>query len=339
MSRAESVDEQISRAPMRVFLTFDVEVWCGGWDRLDERFPAAFRRYVYGASETDGYALPMTLRILEENGIKGVFFVEPLFAARFGLDKLRTILEMILETGQEVQLHIHPEWCDEASILASGRATAKRASLWQFSYEEQAELIRTGTELISAAGGPRMRAFRAGSFAANGDTWRALAAEGYEFDSSFNATSPLSFPEGVPSDLRYARSLVPGLDLQSLPIGVFQDGFGRPRHAQVGACAYEELRTAISVAAVAGWSDYVLLSHGFEMLKPGTTSEDPIVVRRFRRLCEHLRRLVDLGVIDVAGFDTLSRVPRGYSSPSRVPSVPVSTTLKRYLEQGIRRLS
>lgn len=339
MSRAESVDEQVPGAPMRVFLTFDVEIWCGGWDRLDERFPAAFRRYVYGASEKYGYALPMTLKILKEHGIKGVFFVEPLFAARFGLDKLQVILELILEAGQEVQLHIHPEWCDEASIFSSVRATTKRASLWQFSYEEQAELIRIGTELISAAGGPRMRAFRAGSFAANGDTWRALAVEGYEFDSSLNATSHLSFPEGVPSDLRYARSLVPGLHLQSFPIGVFRDGFGRPRHAQVGACAYEELKAAIGAAAVAGWSDYVLLSHGFEMLKLGTAREDPIVVRRFRRLCEHLRSLVDLGVIDMAGFNTLSWVPRGYSSSSQVPSVPASTTLKRYLEQGIRRLS
>ena len=46
----------------------------------------------------------MTLRVLKEHGIKGVFFVEPLFAARFGLEKLRIILELILEAGQEVQL-------------------------------------------------------------------------------------------------------------------------------------------------------------------------------------------------------------------------------------------
>jgi hypothetical protein len=31
---------------MRVHLTFDIEVWCGGWDRLDASFPAAFDRYV-----------------------------------------------------------------------------------------------------------------------------------------------------------------------------------------------------------------------------------------------------------------------------------------------------
>lgn len=337
MSRAESVDERDSGAPMRVFLTFDVEVWCGGWDRLDERFPPAFRRYIYGASEGDGYALPMTLRILEEHGLKGVFFVEPLFAARFGLDKLQIILELILAAGQEVQLHLHPEWCDEASILSSGKATVKRPCLWQFTYEEQAELIRIGTEMIRSAGGPAMRAFRAGSFAANTDTWRALAAEGYEFDSSVNVTSDASFPEGVSVEQRYARSLVSGLELQSFPIGVFRDGFGRPRHAQVGACACEELTSAIDAAAASGWTDYVLLSHGFEMLKPGSAREDPIVVRRFRKLCERLRRSQDLGHIEVAGFDKLEAVPPAGSHTHRLPAASAGATFKRYLEQGLRR--
>lgn len=338
MSLAESLDEKVAGAPMRVFLTFDVEVWCGGWDRLDERFPPAFRRYVYGASERHGYALPMTLRILNEHGIKGVFFVEPLFAARFGLDKLRIILELILEADHEVQLHLHPEWCDEASILSSGKANVKRPSLWQFNYEEQAELIRTGTGMIRAAGGPPMRAFRAGSFAANADTWRALAAEGYEFDSSVNATSEGSFPEGVSPEQRYARSRVPGLELESFPIGVFKDGFGRPRHAQVGACASEELTAAIDASAASGWTDYVLLSHGFEMLKPGSTREDPIVVRRFRRLCEQLRKSQDLGRIEVAGFDKLDVGPPAGANARRLPAAPASATFKRYLEQVIRRV-
>lgn len=338
MSRAEAVEAQISGAPMRVFLTFDVEVWCGGWDRLDDRFSPAFRRYVYGASEQDGYALPMTLRILKEHGIKGVFFVEPLFAARFGLDKLRIILELIAEAGQEVQLHLHPEWCDEASILSSGKATVKRPSLWQFTYEEQVELIRIGTEMIRAAGGSSMRAFRAGSFAANTDTWRALAAEGYEFDSSVNATSDVSFPEGVSAEQRYARSLVPGLELQSFPIGVFKDGFGRPRHAQVGACACEELTAAIDAAAASGWTDYVLLSHGFEMLKPGSAHEDQIVARRFWRLCGQLRRSQDLGRIEVAGFEKLDAGTLADANAHRLPCAPASATIKRYLEQWIRRL-
>lgn len=33
-----------------VFLTFDVELWCDGWEDLDAKFPGAFERYIYGRS-------------------------------------------------------------------------------------------------------------------------------------------------------------------------------------------------------------------------------------------------------------------------------------------------
>ena len=50
--------------PVKVYLTFDIEVWCGGWKDLDAKFPASFERYVYGRSSAGDYALPKTLEIL-----------------------------------------------------------------------------------------------------------------------------------------------------------------------------------------------------------------------------------------------------------------------------------
>jgi len=73
---------------MQVHLTFDIEVWCNGWQQLDQRFPAAFERYCYGRSAQGDYALPKTLEILQRHGLTGVFFVEPLFSARFGASYL-----------------------------------------------------------------------------------------------------------------------------------------------------------------------------------------------------------------------------------------------------------
>ena len=65
---------------MNVLLTFDVEIWCNSWHTLDTDFPASFERYVFGRSGRGEYALPKTLEILDEHGLQGVFFVEPLFA-------------------------------------------------------------------------------------------------------------------------------------------------------------------------------------------------------------------------------------------------------------------
>src|SRR5262245_63636701 len=75
-----------------VFFTVDVEIWCDGWDDLDAKFPAAYRRYIYGPTREGDYALPGTLKILNDHGLTGVFFVEPLFATRFGLEPLQEVI-------------------------------------------------------------------------------------------------------------------------------------------------------------------------------------------------------------------------------------------------------
>lgn len=94
---------------MRLILGFDIEIWCSGWDRLDEEFPRAFERYVYGDSRTDGGALPRTLEMLLRHGLRGVFFDEPLFAARFGIRYLREIVDLIGSYIQQIELHLHSE--------------------------------------------------------------------------------------------------------------------------------------------------------------------------------------------------------------------------------------
>ena len=97
-----------------VFFSVDVEIWCDGWDNLDEKFPDAFRRYVYGPTARGNFGLPYTLQVLREHGLKGVFFVEPLFSTRFGSQPLEEIIGLIREGGQEIQLHLHPEWVNES---------------------------------------------------------------------------------------------------------------------------------------------------------------------------------------------------------------------------------
>ncbi len=62
-----------------VFLTVDVEVWCDGWDDIDTKFPDAFQRYIYGPTSRGDYGLPYQCKQLQENGLTGIFFVDPLF--------------------------------------------------------------------------------------------------------------------------------------------------------------------------------------------------------------------------------------------------------------------
>src|SRR6476660_9778643 len=147
-----------------VFFTVDVEVWCEGWVDIDRQFTSAFRKYVYGPTARGDFGLPYTLDLLAAHGLAGVFFIEPLFAMRFGSGPLAEIVDLVEDGKQEVQLHLHTEWVDEIRNGLLPHVTIKRRYLTDFSLEEQKQLIAAGIALLDEAGARAVNAFRAGSF-------------------------------------------------------------------------------------------------------------------------------------------------------------------------------
>jgi hypothetical protein len=316
---------------LEVFLTVDVEIWCDGWRDLDARFPDAFRRYVYGPTPRGDFGLPYQARTLREHGLKGVFFVEPLFATRFGLDPLAEIIGSVADGGHEVQLHLHPEWVDESREPLLPNVPGKRQYLTLYTREEQTALVGKGLELLQRAGGPRARAFRAGSFAFNADTLAALRANRVAIDCSYNASM-----FGTESGVAPGGALLDISDLQGLieyPMTVYRDRIRPLRHAQLGACSFAELEGLLWQALETGRRSFVNLSHNFELLNAAKDGPDDIVVRRFQRLCAFLDR--HRSSFRVCGFDDAA------SEPAPRPSSPLSTrwwrTGTRLLEQAYRR--
>lgn len=269
---------------LNVFYTVDVEVWCDGWNDIDSKFPAAFKSYVYGSTAAGNFGLPFQMKLLSDHGLTGVFFVEPLFAARFGIEPLQEIVNLIEAAGHEVQLHLHTEWVDEGrptTILPN--STHKRQYLHLFDLAEQSQLIGIGMDYLARAGARRPNAFRAGSFGFNHLTLRALQAQNLRHDSSYNATM-----------FGPASGLAPGTLLTDCcafdevlehPITVYDDSFGRLRHTQLTATSSAEMETLLWQALERNQSEFVILSHSFELLNSGKNRADAVVVKRLERLC------------------------------------------------------
>ena len=100
-------------------------------------------------------------------------------------------------------------------------------------------MIAAGASLLEKAGATEINAFRAGNFGFNRDTLRALATNGIDFDSSYNATmfGPAS---GVGSNM----VVVEPIECEGVfeyPMTVFKDGVGSLRHVQLTACSYGEI--------------------------------------------------------------------------------------------------
>src|SRR3954468_22665103 len=88
-----------------VFLTIDTELmWRHHAEGLDRA--AIFDRSL----EPAGVGISYQLGMLRRHDLKACFFVDPMPALVFGLDPTRRTVEQILDAGQEVQLHLHPNW-------------------------------------------------------------------------------------------------------------------------------------------------------------------------------------------------------------------------------------
>jgi hypothetical protein len=315
-----------------VFFTVDVEVWCNGWLNIDEKFPNAFQSYIHGPTSKGGFGLPYQITVLNDHGLTGVFFVEPLFSARFGTQPLSEIVGLLQLGKQEVQLHLHTEWVDEAREPLLEGAQVKRQHLRHFSRQDQTTLIAAGQRLLAKAGAIDANAFRAGSFGFNADSLHALMANGIPFDSSYNASI-----FGLDSGVLPGVPVVEPIEFHGVheyPMAVFNDGTRALRHVQLTACSYDEIEHLLWQALAAQRRSFVILSHSFELLNRSMNRPDPVVVNRFRKLCAFLEKNRDS--FNVRGFQGLQPATAQHQ-PAPLTSPPWRTGA-RMVEQAYRRV-
>jgi hypothetical protein len=259
-----------------VFLTIDTELmWRHHLDGLagEEIFARSL--------EPAGVGVTYKLQVLARYGLKACFFVDPMPALTFGLGPVRRVVETILAAGQEVQLHLHPNWT--GAVSGDRGARASRFEMLDYSLAEQTDLIGGATDLLVAAGAARPIAFRAGSYSANDDTLRALAGLGFIYDGSHNG-SEKPWPSAI--DLP-ARQIAPLLHqgLIEVPVTLIEERSGALRNFQICALSVGEMRAALDHALECDHAAVTAVSHGFELANRAGTRPNAVHVRRFESLC------------------------------------------------------
>jgi hypothetical protein len=266
----------------RVFLTVDTEfAWRHHAAGLD--VDTIYARSI----EPAGVGLGYQLARLAHHGLKACFFVDPMPALVFGLEPVKRMIETILAAGQEVQLHMHPNW---TGARAGDRgASYGRFQLYQYAFDEQIGLLRGAVDLLVAAGAPPPIAFRAGGYAANEDTLRALAALGFAYDSSHNGAEPDESRIGL------AHTQIAPLHhhLVEVPVTVIEDAPGLWRTFQLCALSTAETEAALDHAAAHDHVAVTIVSHGFELANRLGTRANAVHVRRFDALCRLLAARAD----------------------------------------------
>lgn len=267
-----------------VFLTIDTElVWrhhAAGLD-LATQYERSF--------EPAGVGISFQLSRLRDHGLKAVFFVDPMPALIHGLDPIKRVVATILEAGQDVQLHLHPNWT--GARADDGGAAHGRFNLPEYDRAEQQALIAGARELLVAAGAQAPIAFRAGNYAASSDTLDALAALGFRYDSSHNGSmQPWPGMIDLPDD-RIAPIAHRGLI--EVPVSLIEERPGKRRTFQICALSAGEMRDALDHAVAESHAAVTIVSHGFELANRTGTGANAIHVRRFNALCAMLEEMSD----------------------------------------------
>jgi hypothetical protein len=275
------------------------------------------------------------MRVLDEHGLKATFFTEALFACAVGVEPLAEIVDLVQCGGHEVQLHVHTAWLPRIDPpLLPGRAGQHCRS---FTEDEQALILGKACDNLRAAGVKNLCAFRAGNYGANFDTLRALARNGIRFDTSHNTTyldSACGLDTGGPFlQPRWVEGVY------ELPVTFFEDWPYHYRHAQVCAASSAEMQTALLAAWRAGWSTFVIVSHGFELLRDRKQTERPptadkVVVKRFEELCRFLGENKDK--FRTTFFEDIE--PKDVPPPAAPLKSKMRHTAWRVTEQAIRRV-
>ena len=261
----------------RVFLTIDTEfAWRHHAAGLDVET-------IYARSiEPAGVGLGYQLERLAAHGLKACFFVDPMPALVFGLAPVKRMVETILAAGQEVQLHLHPNWT--AARVGDRGAHHGRFQLYEYGRDAQRDLLRGAVELLVAAGAPPPIAFRAGGYAANEDTLRALADLGFVYDSSHNGGEPEESRIALPP----AQIAPVAHHLVEVPVTVIEDAPGLWRTFQLCALSGAETAAALDHAVAEDHAAVTIVSHGFELANRLGTRANGVHVRRFDTLCRLL---------------------------------------------------
>lgn len=120
------------------------------------------------------YGIRYLMKLFDRYGAKGLFFVDFAEAWDYGERKIESAVDSILRNGHDVGVHLHPDHM----------ADKERRYLWQYSFEEQYEMISKCTELYEKIVGKRPLSFRAGRYGANNNTIRILNQLNYKYDMS-----------------------------------------------------------------------------------------------------------------------------------------------------------
>lgn len=253
------------------------------------------------------FGIEKIMDVLEEQQARGTFFLNAYEVAKHGEDVVRSAARLIHERGHDLELHTHP------------RPMFRFYGMSQASFDEQNAILEKGIMLLKGWTGGKVVAHRAGAFAANTDTVRAVAAVGLQADCSLSAGSHVSVP--LVAELGASNAMQRVDDAWEIPMTCFDQVRIGPWHSRrildIEGCSLPEIKHVTRWAIRHRLPTVCILMHSFSLSRQNKPNHR--VVRRLTALLAWLREQDD---IEIGTIEQVCRQLKAGSLPPTTAAIP-----------------
>lgn len=312
-----------SKTGTEFIITVDTETYSVG-GKLPE-----FGPNIYGEHGGEEFGVARIMEITEKYNAKATFFVDAYMHQHYGKEPVRDLCRKISAREHDVQLHAHLSWLP----------ASKSDFLYDYSLDQQRELLKEGKELIGEWTGQTPIAFRAGSYSANLDTIRALSDNGFLLDSSYFARRT-SCQLSRQLENRYANRIFRIDEITEVPVTTYwlvdKGPYRKLSKLDFNACSLAELRDVVPKLIDAGTRTVVLFLHSFSFVQ--WKKDFSGIVPNYRAMERFDRLLKEIAARNDAGFITMeqaSRMELNGSNEERdfIPTVRMSRLVPRAMQR------
>lgn len=266
-------------ASTKVMVTVDVESYERGNGNPDKQ--------IWGKQPDGEHGIRRIMDLLQKHRLKGVFYLNVYEAAKFGEPQIAAVARVINERGHDLELHTHP-------FPMYGVRTMQRAD-----FDRQVEILQHGKQMIRAWTGKTVVAHRAGAFAANLDTLRAVHAAGLVVDSSLSPSTPRTtlshqLPASNLPRVLYGVVELPITFYSQLRLGKWQS----LQFLDVESTSLGEFKSVIRQFRNARFPIVNIMMHSFSFVRDGT--ENQALEQKFDQLLEFLAKEPGIEVVTVS---------------------------------------
>ena len=281
-----------------VYITIDVETSVGGALDNTNCQVVPLEKRIFCQQGNSEWGIGFISKELKRSGLNASFFLEVFASKVFGDTVLKRASDIILENGNDIQIHLHPVFYRYADFFKNGGelpSITKEAwpdAMTTYDEKEQFHLLEEGINIFKRITGISPVAFRAGGYMANKTTLKCLSKVGIYLDTSFNPLYPWSFEN---DNFQMNRPNKCG-DVWSIPISVFKTHFPDTssfKALEISSISFSEMRTVLETISKQSVGHIVIMLHSFSMVKPvdiaySKIKPDKVVIKRFQKLLEYL---------------------------------------------------